>query len=119
MAAPRARPMPPRPDSGPGLGPYRALLLDMAQERSVEALQRMIVGRLAGLPDVALARIWLLGPGDICPECPMLPACPDHAACLHLVAGAGGPLRGGSDWSGLGGQFRRFPIGVYKVGQIA
>ncbi|WP_435020058.1 sigma 54-interacting transcriptional regulator [Tundrisphaera sp. TA3] len=111
--------MPPRPEPAPGLGPYRSLLLDMAQERSVEALQRMIVGRLAGLPDVALARIWLMGPGDICPECPMLAACPDHAACLHLVAGAGTPLGGGGDWAGLAGRFRRFPVGVYKVGRIA
>ena len=23
------------------------------------------------------------------------------------------------DWSGLGGRFRRFPVGVYKVGEIA
>jgi transcriptional regulator with GAF, ATPase, and Fis domain len=93
----------------------------MAQERSVDALLRRIVDRLAALADAALARIWLLEPGDICPACPMAAACPDHTACLHLVASAGRPLGGrqGEDWSGLGGRFRRFPVGVYKVGQIA
>src|SRR3954453_1112793 len=49
----------------------------------------------------------------------MAAVCPDHTACLHLVASAGRPLRKGQDWSGLGGRFRRFPIGVYKVGRIA
>jgi hypothetical protein len=65
--------MPRRVDSGPATGPYRQLLLDMAQEHSVEALLRLIVDRLAMLPDVALARIWLIGPGDICPVCPIGP----------------------------------------------
>ncbi|SIO65904.1 Transcriptional regulator containing GAF, AAA-type ATPase, and DNA-binding Fis domains [Singulisphaera sp. GP187] len=102
-----------------GIGPYRRLLLDMAQERSVEAVLRLIVDRLSQLPDAALARIWLLEPGDICPTCPMAAACPDQTACLHLVSSAGRSLDDGRDWSGLGGRFRRFPIGVYKVGRIA
>lgn len=103
----------------PELGPYRRLLLDMAQERSADALLNLIVKRLTDLPDAALARIWLLGPGDICPSCPMARSCPDRTSCLHLVASAGRPLQEGRDWSGLEGRFRRFPVGVYKVGQIA
>ena len=108
-----------RVDSGPATGPYRQLLLDMAQEHSVEVLLRLIVDRLAMLPDVALARIWLEGPGDICPVCPMLAVCPDHTACLHLVTSAGRPLEGEEDWSGVEGRFRRFPINVEKIGVIA
>jgi formate hydrogenlyase transcriptional activator len=106
-------------DAAPEIGPYRRLLLDMAQERSVGAVLRLIVDRLCKLPDVALARIWLLDPGDICPTCPMSAECPDHTACLHLVSSAGRSLQEGKDWSGLGGRFRRFPVGVYKVGLIA
>src|SRR5947209_5578810 len=64
---------------GPASDPYRRLLLDMAQERSAGALLRLIVDRLTALPDAALARIWLLESSD---------ACPDHTACLHLVAWA-------------------------------
>ncbi len=108
-----------RDETTPGIGPYRRLLLDMAQERSVEALLRLIVERLAQLPDAALARIWLLDRGDICADCRMRAECPDQTACLHLVASAGQSLESGRDWLGLGGRFRRFPIGVYKVGQIA
>ena len=108
-----------RTEQTPGIGPYRRLLLDMAQERSVEAVLRLIVDRLSQLPDAALARIWLLEPGDICPTCPMAAECPDRTACLHLVSSAGRSLEDGRDWSGLGGRFRRFPLGVYKVGLIA
>jgi transcriptional regulator with GAF, ATPase, and Fis domain len=108
-----------RADPGPAPDPYRRLLLDMAQERSVEALLRLIVDRLAGLADAALARIWLMEPGDICATCPMAGVCPDHTTCLHLVASAGRPSGKGLDWSGLGGRFRRFPVGMYKVGWIA
>lgn len=106
-------------ERSPGIGPYRRLLLDMAQERSVDTLLHLIVDRLSQLPDAALARIWLLEPGDICPTCPMAAQCPDRTACLHLVASAGRSLESGRDWSSLGGRFRRFPIGVYKVGLIA
>ena len=111
--------MPLTVDAAPGIGPYRRLLLDMAHERSAGALLRLIVDRLCKLPDVALARIWLVEPGDICPTCPMATECPDHTACLHLVSSAGRSLQEGKDWSGLGGRFRRFPFGVYKVGLIA
>lgn len=111
--------MPQEIDFGPASGPYRQFLLDIAQEHSVEVLLRLIVDRLAILPDVALARIWLKGPGDICPVCPMLAVCPDHTSCLHLVASAGRPLEVGQDWSGVEGRFRRFPFNVEKIGVIA
>ncbi|WP_422930000.1 sigma 54-interacting transcriptional regulator [Singulisphaera sp. PoT] len=111
--------MPPPTQAAQELGPYRRLLLDMAQERSAETLLQLIVERLAGLPDAALARIWLLRPGDICGVCRAAAACPDRTACLHLVASAGRPLGEGDNWSGIDGRFRRFPVGVYKVGQIA
>ncbi len=108
-----------RTEFSPDLGPYRQLLLDMAQERYVDALLTLIVSRLAELPNAALARIWLLEPGDICGVCPMAAACPKNTMCLHLVASAGKPLKDGREWTDLGGRFRRFPRGVYKVGQIA
>jgi len=52
----------------------------------------VVLGRIArGLAEtagLALARIWLLAPGDICPTCPMRAECPDQTQCLHLVASA-------------------------------
>jgi GAF domain-containing protein len=70
--------------------------------------------------DVALVRIWLLRPGDICSICRMRPECPDQSRCLHLAASSGKSLaEPGADWTRIDGDFRRFPVGVRKVGQIA
>ena len=97
----------------------RRLLLDMAQQRSVEEVIDLVVTRLAAQDAVALARVWLLRPGDICDECLLRTECGDRTACLHLVASAGGPLDPTKPpWTAVGGDFRRFPLGVRKVGRI-
>ncbi|MBW1798068.1 MAG: sigma 54-interacting transcriptional regulator [Deltaproteobacteria bacterium] len=107
------------PEHKPEFESLKDLLLDMALERSVDALLDMIVRRLAERSHVALARIWLIGPGDICPVCPMRSECTDQTKCLHLVASAGSPLDNkGEDWFRLDGDFRRFPLGIRKVGTI-
>jgi transcriptional regulator with GAF, ATPase, and Fis domain len=96
------------------------LLLDIAQERSAELLLHMIVERLAQRPHVALARIWLIEPGDICASCVMRPECPDQNRCLHLVASAGLPLNHeGSAWLRLDNACMRIPNGVGEAGRIA
>lgn len=97
----------------------KCLLLDMAQERTVDSLLKLIVKRLRNLADVALARIWLLAPGDICNECHFRKECPDQTSCLHLAVSAGKPLDEQENWDRTDGRFRRFPIGVRKVGHIA
>jgi urea transport system substrate-binding protein len=98
---------------------FKRLLLEMGQTLSTNALLLLIVRRLAERPHVALARIWLLQPGDICADCPMRAECPDQTVCLHLVASAGRPLHGEKDWSRVDGRFRRMPVGVRMIGQIA
>jgi transcriptional regulator with GAF, ATPase, and Fis domain len=95
------------------------LLLDMARQRSVDIALKLIVDQLADQPEVALARIWLLAPGDICADCRMRSECPDQTSCLHLAASAGGSEVSGEAWTNLDGFFRRFPVGVRKVGEIA
>ena len=97
----------------------KRLLLDMSQERYVERVLKLVVDRLAGQPDVALARIWLVGPGDLCAGCHMRNECPDQSSCLHLVASAGSSIVSGEEWTNLDGSFRRFPFGVRKIGKIA
>lgn len=95
-------------------------MLEMPHRRTTEDLSRLVVDRLATLPDVALARIWLLLPGDICPECTMRSECPDQTQCLHLLASAGESRVDPSvDWGRTDGSFRRVPRGVRKVGSIA
>ena len=71
----------------------KCLLLDMAHERTVDSLLDLIVTRLNALADVALTRVWLVAPGDICESCHLRAECPDQQACLHLVASAGSPTR--------------------------
>jgi urea transport system substrate-binding protein len=98
---------------------FKRLLQDMDQEQSAATLLPLIVRRLAERPHVALARIWLIRPGDLCATCPARPECPDQTACLHLVASAGRPLHEEADWSRLDGRNKRVPLGVRKVGLIA
>src|SRR3954466_6097622 len=78
--------------------------------------EREVLAEVArGLVDdlnAALARIWLFRPGDLCAACIHAPHCPNRASCLHLVASAGVSER-------LGGDYRRIPTGVLKVGWIA
>jgi GAF domain-containing protein len=94
------------------------LALRISSERDVDVVLHRIVEGLAQQPDVALARVWVVKPGDICPSCRMRPSCPDQTACLHLAASAGASLTGDS-WSRTDGDFQRMPIGRLKVGSIA
>jgi transcriptional regulator with GAF, ATPase, and Fis domain len=97
----------------------QAVSLAIAQERSVEIVLQKIVEGLVVQPGVALARLWLKAPGDICVKCPMKLQCPDQTECLHLMASAGRPTKTGvEDWSRLDGDFRRFPLGIRKIGKI-
>lgn len=98
----------------------KSLLLKMAEPGQLADILRLIVDHLATSDAVALARIWLIRPGAGCGTCPRQSECPDRTNCLHLVASAGSsvvePKR---DLSRVDGEFRRFPISVRKVGQIA
>ncbi|MEC4672338.1 MAG: sigma 54-interacting transcriptional regulator [Nitrospirota bacterium] len=108
-----------RADTQPDFESLKCLLLDIAQQRSLEDLLQLIVRRLGERPEVALVRIWLIQPGDICSSCHMRAECPDQTSCLHLVASAGRPVaEENADWSRLDGGFRRIPLGVRKVGHI-
>ena len=101
------------------LDSLKCLVLDIAQQRSLNDLLWLIVRRLADHPTVVLARIWLTRPGDICDTCRFKDECPDQTECLHLVASAG--RSSGADkteWSNTDGYFARFPLGVCKVGRI-
>ncbi len=98
----------------------QSLLLEMGQQRALDGVLRVVVDRLAEEEHIALARIWLLRPGDICSKCPMREECPDQTRCLHLVSSAGRSLREDVEpWTRLDGDFRRMPVGARKVGRIA
>jgi transcriptional regulator with GAF, ATPase, and Fis domain len=96
----------------------QSLALRVGEARTVDDVLTCIVDGLAAQRDVALARVWLILPGDICDSCLMRGDCPDRVRCLHLVASAGHPRASREDWSRLNGDFRRIPLTVRKVGEI-
>ncbi|OLN28634.1 Outer membrane lipoprotein carrier protein LolA [Desulfovibrio sp. DV] len=98
----------------------RKLLLELAQHHSVEVVLKIAVDTLAAVSSVAMVRVWLIEPGDLCANCKDSRQCPDKSRCLHLKASAGKSLIGPTTWDTItGSSFSRFPIGIRKVGQIA
>lgn len=96
-----------------------SLAVRVAAEQSVQGVLRTIVEGCAAHPDIALARIWLASPGDICVSCFMRVECLDQTECFHLVASAGTPLQSpGEDWSVVDGHLRRMPLNAQKVGRV-
>lgn len=97
----------------------QAVALSVANERSIHDILKRIVSGLADSPDTALARIWLVRPGDICDVCPAKAECPGHTDCLHVVASDGRPINADTPRpTRLDSVYRRFPLGVRKVGKI-
>jgi len=98
---------------------FKRLLLAMAQQRSVAHLLELVTDHLAATSDVALVRIWLLGPGGGCEICREASHCSDRSKCLHLVSSQGCSIVDNTVWGRTDGAFRRFPLGLRKVGRIA
>lgn len=97
-----------------------AIATMVAQQRSVDAVLESVVEALVESSDLALARIWLTRPGDICETCSVRDECPDQSRCLHLVASAARPQNpdSGDEWYRPDGFYRRFPLGVRRIGSI-
>jgi len=98
--------------------PLPAVTIRVAQEQRIGPVLGRIVEAVARQEGVALARLWTVEPGDLCDACHMRDECPDRTRCLHLVASAGRSRDGRETWDGLDGVFRRFPLGVRKVGRV-
>ncbi len=100
----------------------KSLLLELAGHHKISELLPLATSRLASNPNVALARIWLKlpTPPEDCIKCRFADECPERQQCLHLVASSGSSIhQPTADWSRLDGNFKRFPMGVRKVGHIA
>jgi transcriptional regulator with GAF, ATPase, and Fis domain len=63
------------------------LLLEIAQERSVEPILKKVVERAVENTEFVFSQIWLIDKGDLCATCRYRPECADQSRCLHLVAG--------------------------------
>jgi transcriptional regulator with GAF, ATPase, and Fis domain len=73
-----------------------------------EVLSTMSQGLIDKL-GATFARIWLLGPGDLCSECYKASLCRNKTACLHLEACAG-------MYPNLSGEYRRVPLSMAQTG---
>jgi transcriptional regulator with GAF, ATPase, and Fis domain len=93
-------------------------MVSMAEGRALGEVLTAIVQGMAACRDVVLARIWLIAPGDHCETCRFNDECARHVPCLHLAASAGNPKDGAEDYSWIDGRFRRFPLGVRKIGRV-
>lgn len=67
------------------------LLLSMARERDVQGLAQLVCRRLAGYPDVAIVRLWLIDKERDCTVCGNREHCPGQEVHLNLLASAGTP----------------------------
>ena len=104
------------------VGDPKRLLLELASLHQFTELLPLAVQRLSGGSSVALVRIWLTQPPlpNDCSACRFASECSNRDRCLHLVASSGRSVTDtNANWQRLDGAFRRFPIGVRKVGQIA
>lgn len=81
---------------------------------------RAVVEGLGAQPHVALARIWLIQPADICETCHYALNCPNKDFCLHLAASDGASIKPSLPrWRNLDGRYRRIPMHFGKIGRIA
>lgn len=95
------------------------VMVSMARTRSLAEVLHAVTGGISQCRNVVLARIWLIDAGDVCATCRFRAECPDQTRCLHLVASGGNPVEPGKNFERLDGAFRRFPIGVRKIGRVA
>lgn len=97
---------------------FPRVMTSVAENRSLPEVLESIVNGITACPNVACARIWLLGAGDLCANCRMRPECPDQTRCLHLVASAANSADDQA-FSLVDAKFRRLPIGMRRIGRIA
>jgi transcriptional regulator with GAF, ATPase, and Fis domain len=99
----------------------RNLLLEIAQEQSLDELLKKVVNRIMQRPGVARVRIWMIRKGDICATCVRRKDCPDQTRCLHAVAGGSNLLEGKEEeeYTKLTDPYARVPFGFGAAGKIA
>ena len=100
------------PSASPARKALDRIALQMASSLDLQTVLTTITQGLVDELDAAFARIWLLGPGDLCANCHKALDCRDRTQCLHLRASAG-------LYANLDGEYRRIPLGSLKIGKIA
>jgi transcriptional regulator with GAF, ATPase, and Fis domain len=96
----------------------QSISLAVAEARDLDKVLDMIVRGLVDRAGLALARIWLLEPPHSTTSSQQDLSAPGQNRELVLAASAGFSQVTGHDWTGVTGEFRRFPLGFRKIGQI-
>jgi len=91
---------------------FERIALKMTSSLDLDAVLTAVTAGLVDGLAAAFARIWLIGPGDLCAECFKAADCSNRNTCLHLKASAGMYKR-------TNGEYRRVPLGALKIGRIA
>lgn len=95
------------------------ILVEIANERSLEKLLQRLSDRAMERSHFACAQIWLIKKGDLCATCPKRPECPDQSRCLHLAVAAGKSiLERGKGFGRFDPQTAREPLGVLPIGSV-
>jgi transcriptional regulator with GAF, ATPase, and Fis domain len=94
-------------------------MVSMAQSRTLPEVLRSVVTNVAACKNVVVAAIWLINKGDLCETCQFRSRCPDQSRCLHHAAGDGNFVAHPQDLAPMERAFRRFPLGVPKIGSVA
>ena len=91
---------------------WERIALKMTSSLRVEEVLTTITQGLVDELGATFARIWLMGPGDLCQKCFKADLCSNRSNCLHLRASSGLSTH-------LNGEHRRVPLGALKIGHIA
>jgi len=95
----------------------QSIMLSIAEARSLDPILVEIVRGVASASDLALARLWLIQPGNECPVCAA--SSTTGRVALHLRGSAGRSTKSRAEYSAITGAFHRVEIGERKIGQIA
>jgi len=86
--------------------------LNMLSNLKLPDVLNIVVEALKNTFNAAFARVWLVGDGDLCPDCIHVDICPNkEKECLHLKVTVG--MYAKDD------EYLRVPIGALIVGRIA
>jgi transcriptional regulator with GAF, ATPase, and Fis domain len=96
------------------------LLLDVAQEQSLESAMEKLVRVAVERPGIARVEVWLIEQGNICSRYSQNQESPDQTRCLHLVASGTHPFStSAEDKAHFENSDARIPLGVGVIGKIA
>ena len=73
------------------------LVVELSEERSVEALLGHLIDEIASYPTVSTTGVWITGPPEQCEVCRINPQLAREGSSLHLFAGRGSLLSSNED----------------------